>query len=744
MAAFLAAIGGGTLAGLLFAYADDLPEISALDEYAPSATTRVVARDDRPIGEFAVQRRVVVGYDDISPLIRRAIIASEDDQFESHFGLSIQRIVVTLAKDFFEGRRAGGSTLTQQLAKNLFLTPEKTWQRKVKEALLAIQLEKRYTKPEIFTFYANTVPFGHGAYGVEAASRLYFNKAAKDVSLEEAALIAGIIQAPARQSPYVDPDAALRRRNYALARMAAVGFITADESLAARQRPIVTAGQPTPEPTVAPYFLEEVRKHLEAKYGSKPLYEGALTVQTTLDVRVQEAANQALDAGLRRIDKIRGYRRPTRNVVDHDATIEGYEDRSWKRGLEPGTVVHAVVTGVSGQRLLTRVGPFAVAVDPAGYKWTNRKIADLGKPGDIVDVRLSTLDEATKTGTALLDQEPLVEGAMLVIQNRTGQVLAMTGGFDFERSKFNRAVQAMRQIGSTFKAFVYTAAIDRGYTPLTRLVDEPVSYSAGPGQPPYAPMNYDRTFMGPLTLRRAVELSRNVPAVRTMEAIGPAPVVDYARRFGLAGPLPPYLSLALGAAEATLLEMTSAFSVFPNQGVRMQPYLVSKVTDRQSDVLEDNHPESNDTIRADTAYIMTSLLRGVVQHGTAAAAKSIDWPLAGKTGTTDDYTDAWMLGFDPEITVGVWVGLDIKKPIGRNQSGAVAALPIWMDFWKAYIAGHEGDPPAEFSAPANIVTLTVDRNSGLELPAGTPGGFQEVFIAGTQPGAVFPRAGGGF
>lgn len=740
VALFATAAALGAASGVVFVYAEDLPEISALDDYAPSATTRVLANDGRTVGEFATQRRVVVAYDDISPLIRQAIMATEDDQFESHFGISIQRIVVTLIKDFVKGERKGASTLTQQLAKNLFLSPEKTWSRKVKEALLAIQLEKRFTKQELFTFYANTVHFGHGTYGVEAAARLYFNKSAKDVSLTEAALIAGIVQTPARQSPFVSVDNARTRRNYALSRMAAVGYISTEESRTAQAEPIVTVGQPTPEPTVAPYFLEEVRQHLEQKYGSQPLYEGALTVETTLDIRLQEAANRALDTGLRRIDKRRGYRKPTTNVAADKRTVGTFEHRRWRRPIVEGQVVPAVVVGVEGQRLLVRIGPERAVVEPEGYKWTRRRVEQLAQPGDIIEVRVGPRGADSSWTSLTLEQEPLVEGALLVLENRTGRVLAMTGGYDFERSKFNRAVQAMRQIGSTFKAFVYTAAIDRGYTPVSRLIDEPVSYDAGEGQPRYEPLNYDKTFEGPITLRHALEVSRNVPAVRMMDAVGPQTVVDYARRFGLKGPLPPFLSLALGAGEATLMEITSAFSAFPNEGTRMTPFLVTKVTDRQGDVLENNRPESVEVLRADTAYVMTNLFRGVVQRGTAASAAALKWPLGGKTGTTDDYTDAWMIGFDPELTVGVWVGRDQKKPLGPNESGAVAALPIWMDFWKSAIEGREAPP--EFAPPANILTVSVDRQSGEPCVSSDAPCLEEVFISGTQPGVTFPpRAG---
>ncbi|MGI8424381.1 MAG: penicillin-binding transpeptidase domain-containing protein, partial [Chloroflexota bacterium] len=336
--------------------------------------------------------------------------------------------------------------------------------------------------------------------------------------------------------------------------------------------------------------------------------------------------------------------------------------------------------------------------------------------------------------TGSLEQPPVVEGAILALDNRTGQVRAMTGGFSFERSKFNRATQAFRQVGSSFKPIVYTAAIDRGYTPASVVMDAPASFSGGSGQPAYSPMNYDRRFEGAITLRRALEQSRNVPAVRMMEQLGPRQVIMFARRLGLESPLPPYLPIALGAAEATLVEMTNAYAVFPNQGVRMKPYSVMKVTDREGNVLEENRPEPKDAIRADTAFVMTNLLRGVVQRGTAAKAAELNWPVGGKTGTTDDYTDAWFIGFDPDITIGVWVGLDQKKPIGHNQTGTAAALPIWIDVMKAWI-GDRKDPP-KFDPPGNIVFLSVDKGTGGAAADGTPGAISEAFIVGTQPGSI--------
>ncbi len=726
----------GVASGVLFAYAGDLPRISALDDYAPSTISRVYGAGGEVVGEFAVQRREIIPYEGISSRLRQAILAAEDADFEQHVGLSIPRILVTLVKDIIARRKAGGaSTLTQQLARKLFLTDEKTWERKIREALLAIQIEKRYTKREIFTLYCNQMYFGHGVYGVEAASRLYFGKSAKDLDLEEAALIAGILQGNVRQSPYVNMDAAVRRRNYALGRMADVGYITPAEAEAAKKKPIVMRGEPSAQQSAAPYFLEEIRKGLEQRYGAKQLYENGLSIQTGLDARLQEAVNRALDDGLRRIDKIRGWRRPQRTIVGEGHRIESFRHARWDRAIRAGQVVPAVVTGVDDAGISARAGGLSVAIDRQGFAWTRKASAtQLVSRGDLIEVRITQTAADTNRATGTLEQPPLIEGAILAIDNRTGQIRAMAGGFSFDRSKFNRATQAYRQVGSAFKPFVYTTAIDRGYTPTSVLLDAPVSFPAGAGQPPYSPLNYDKKFEGSITLRHALEESRNVPAVRMMDQLGPKQVILFARRLGLESPLPPYLPVALGAGEATLLEMTSAYSVFPNQGVRMKPFAVMKVADRQGNVLEENRPEPRDAIRADTAFVMTNLLRGVVERGTASKAAALGWPLGGKTGTTDDYTDAWFIGFDPEITVGVWVGLDQKKPIGPNQTGSEAALPIWIDVMKAWI-GDRKDPP-KFEPPGNIVFVLVDKGTGGAAAEGTPGAISEAFIAGTQPGSL--------
>ncbi|MEZ5284417.1 MAG: penicillin-binding transpeptidase domain-containing protein [Vicinamibacterales bacterium] len=403
-----------------------------------------------------------------------------------------------------------------------------------------------------------------------------------------------------------------------------------------------------------------------------------------------------------------------------------------------GDVVPAVVMAVDGQTARVRMGHLTGELARDGYRWTRRtSAADLVKPGDLVEVELSKIDEAAGTAAVSLEQPPALEGALVAIDNRSGEVLAMVGGFSFARSKFNRATQAFRQMGSTVKPLLYTAAIDRGLTPVTLLEDVPTSFDAGAGQPPYTPGNYDRTFQGTMTLRRALEQSRNIPAVKVIDMLGPAQVAAYAQRFGFSQPFRPFLSMALGAQEVSLMEITSAYSVFPNHGIRMAPFSILSITDREGTLLEENQPAPQDAIRADTAYVMTNLMRGVVLRGTGAAANALRWPLAGKTGTVDDYTDAWFVGFDPNITVGVWLGRDEKKPLGPGETGTTAALPVWIDFMKDYLDlyGDRENPP-EFDAPGNIVFMTVDRSTGEPVPDGSENAISEAFLSGTQPAAT--------
>jgi penicillin-binding protein 1A len=731
-ALFLLAAGLGVTGGVLLAYSEDLPEISALDNYRPNTITRVVAANGEVVGEFATERRVVVRYDEIAPVLRHALIATEDADFEQHFGLSVSRILVTAIKDVVTGQRAGASTITQQLARNLFLQGQymrggvyerRGWlgfERKVKEAILAVQIEKRFTKQEILALYANQVPL-HVAYGVEAGARVYFGKSARDVTLSEAATLAAIIQTPARLSPFVNPDRTRsRRNNYVLPRMVAEGYITDAQARAAMSQPVATATTRS-DPTRAPYFVEEVRQELEARFGAAAIYETGLRVATTLDPAWQRDAERALDRGLRRIDKRRGrYRQPVLNVRRDPAVRPPPPSGP----LQQGDIVTGVVTRVGDARTptLVSVAGHQLELPRSALAWTARtQPRELFVEGDVIEVAIATLRDGVPL-SATLEQTPIMQGAIVALDNRSGEIRVMVGGQSFAHSKFNRATQARRQVGSLFKPVVYGTALEQGLTAASTFIDAPVSYDAGPNQPPYRPLNYDRTFEGTVTLRRALEQSRNIPAVKAMEAAGPEAVVAAAKRLGLSGPLEPYLSLALGAAESTLLEMTSAYSAFAHQGVRMAPYAIRSVSDREGSLLFEAQPQPHEAMKADTAFLLSYLLRGVVERGTAQAAASLQWPFAGKTGTMDEYTDAWFIGFDADVTVGVWIGYDEKRSLGYGETGATAALPVWMDVMRSYLARRRGgDAPPAIAPPSNIVFVTL------------PTGQDEAFLSGTQP-----------
>jgi len=772
--AFAVAALLGVVSGVLFAYSPDLPEVSELDGYTPGTITSIYDRSGVLIGEFATERRLILTYDEIPEVFRNAIVAAEDGDFFNHVGFNIPRIVITMVSNIIKGdlTAAGASTITMQLARNVTLSGEslglkKTWQRKLREAYYTFQIEKRYTKREILTLYVNQMWLGtsaHSAYGVEAASRLYFGKSAKALELGEAAMIAGIHQTPSRQSPLVNIELAHSRRNYALQRMATEGYVSQEEADAAMVQPITLVQRTERSNSIAPYFIEEVRQHLEKEYGVTRLYEEGLSVHTTLDARLQAAANKAVADGLRAHDKRRGFRTPEHNILD-DAEVEigteaaaealaAYERSRWVFAMAAEDIVPAVVTSVDSDAIQVRFGPYTTTVVPKGlralssggsegFRGIGRTPADqLVRPGDLIEIKITTLDTVDADGNELaeptieaeLDQEPLAEAALLAIENRTGRILAMVGGYDFERSKFNRATQAYRQLGSLFKGVLYAAAIDQGFTAASIVIDEPVSYEVGPEQDPYEPTNYDNTYEGPITLRRALEKSRNVPAVWMMNELGPETVVDFGRRLGFTSPIPPFLSVALGSAEATLLEVTGAYSVFPNRGTRMVPYRIERIVDRAGDVLEIGRPVPQDALRPDTAYIMVSLMRGVVQRGTGARASRLGWPLGGKTGTMDEYTDAWFVGFDPDITVGVWVGYDEKRTLGDAEEGARVALPIWIDFVRAHIDGREA--PEGFLPPGNIVYRSIDPMTGEVTEPWSSGALQEAFIAGTEPGAA--------
>jgi penicillin-binding protein 1A len=673
----------GTIAGLLIVYSTDLPQISELERYRPSTITELYDDHGRQIGSFALQRRVLASYDDFPKVLRDAIISTEDKTFETHWGINFWRVFGATYRDVTSSSRAqGASTLTMQLSRNLFLSPERHFSRKVQEAILALQIERRFTKQQIFTLYCNQIFLGHGVYGFQAGAQYYFNKPAKDLKLEEAALLAGLPKGPVAYSPINYPDKALKRRNLVINNMLEDGKITAEEAGRAKTTPLHLNIQPDRSP--APYFVEEVRRHLERKYGADEVHEGGLRVYTSLDLDLQKTATQALLDGLAAYEHRHGWKGQLKNVAQNGESISKYQDPDWQKPIAVGDYVHAVVVDIGLQFCKVKIGRSSASLGPAEIAWTGRKLPkNIFAVGDIVYVKVLGLN-TDGSAKVSLEQDSGVQAALLAIDNATGDIKAMVGGRDYDESKFNRATQAQRQAGSSFKPFVYTAAIDQGAEPDDLILDAPTTFnSAGV---PYSPHNFDHKFEGNITLRHALAESRNIPAVKLAQRVGMPTVAEYARRFGITSPVLPFLPVALGAADLTLYEQTAAYTIFPNDGLRIEPRYISKVTDYEGHLLEQDFPDAKDVISQRTARTMVSLLEEVVKHGTGGSARKLNHPVAGKTGTTNDYTDAWFIGFTPSMTCGVWVGFDEKKNLGENETGGHAALPIWLDFMRAVVS----------------------------------------------------------
>jgi penicillin-binding protein 1A len=683
----LMAAGVGSLAGLVFVYSANLPQVHALLDYRPDVMTEIYAADGIVIGSFALERRVLVTYDQIPPVLRNAVLSIEDRHFESHIGVDIIRILRAGVTDLLEWRRAqGASTLTMQLSRILFLTPEKSFRRKFQELLLTVQIERQFTKSQIFTMYCNQIGLGGGSYGFEAASQYYFGKHISDLTLPEAALLAGLPKTPTAYSPILHPERALQRRNQVLLAMLENGKITPRQYQEAKSAPLGLHVQKWNN-EIAPYFVEDVREFLEKKYGAEVVNENGLRVYTTLDLSLQRMAIAALRQGLRDDDKRRGWRGPEANILknpsslsdDPAATLNSYTSDDWRRSLEPETWVHGLVMEVKPDYALVRFGRLAARLTPRDFAWT-RKAAprELFSPGDI-DLFLIKEIKGREVH-AVLDQHPDVEGALVAIENKTGDIKAMVGGYDFNESKFNRAVQAERQVGSSFKVYVYTGALMDGENPFDTIVDEPISYPTSSGI--WAPHNYDEKFEGRITLLHALAESRNVPAVRLLARVGVDKVIKLCRKFGITSRLVPNLPLALGASDLTLLEHTSAFTTFPDDGLHIAPRLIERVTDYDGRMIDEFTPQITDVTPAPIARLMVSMLREPINSGTAIRAKALaqKYSLAGKTGTTNDFTDAWFLGFSPSVTCGVWVGFDDHRSLGDKEEGSHVALPIWMQF----------------------------------------------------------------
>jgi len=726
----------GIPGGFVLAHAIRVPLVKSLENYQPAIITRVYDRNGIGFAEYSIQKRIVVAKRDMAPALVQAVVATEDADFYHHGGINPKAIFRAALKDIIARKKVeGASTLTQQLAKQVFLTPAKDFRRKINEAFLAVDIEKNFTKDQIFELYANQVYLGHGAYGVEAASRLYFGKHAKDLTVPEAAMIAGLIRAPMYYSPITHMDHAVARRNHVLRRMYEERYVTKQQFQQAANAPIVLGTYKEEAPRVGAYFSEEIRQYIERsdKFGIENLYQRGLKVYSTLDLRMQIAAETALQRGLRRWDRRRGFRKPARNLVTEGIDPNAYKDPSWSNdAYVPDKLYPAVVMAVDKNGVTARVGKDSMTLPATSFAWTQRKTMEgTLKTGDIIYIRQ---DEDAKTHAKkwMLDQLPQVQGAVVILDVKTGEVRALVGGYDFQMSKFNRAIQSRRQTGSSFKPFVYGAAFEKGLTPADTVFDEPVAIPVG--NQIYSPKNYYGKYAGIVTIQRALELSINVPAVKTWMMVGANHVVDFAHRCGITSDIPRYPSTALGAAGVSPIEMAGAYNVFANQGVYVKPRLVRKIVDQTDRVLEEQLPELSEATQAQVAFELAHVMRGTIDRGTGYEAHVLPPPLAGKTGTTNSYTDAWFLGFSPEYTIAVWTGYDDpSRSLGGGATGAEVALPIWIDIVKQLDTLKLRTSRPEFDIPPGIIMAPMDLKSGRRGIGPCERVITEAFIAGQEP-----------
>ncbi|HVG19875.1 MAG TPA: PBP1A family penicillin-binding protein [Blastocatellia bacterium] len=713
---FLALVALSVIAGFMFgatvAYqasmTEEAQEVAGLANYRPNLVTRVVADDGKTVvGEFSLERRIPVSYEQIPDQMKNAIFAIEDDRFFQHIGIDPIRIVTSAFKNVAKGRKAeGGSTLTQQLARALFLSPEKTYTRKIKEVLLSLQIERYFTKEQIMEMYCNQIFLGGGAYGFEAGAQYYFSKSLKDLSLDECALLAGLPKAPSYYSPTRDEKAALERRNIVLYRMHEEGYISDDEYNRARQTRINLNLNPqqSNNNSIYGYFVEEVRQESEETFGTYQTQTGGMNIYTTIDAAAQREAVRAVRRGLHAYEDRHGkrWRGKLTNVIDQKiaSDLSHYNHPDWLGDYLPGEYIYGLVANVTPANAEVRFGDYKAVVTEANTKWAGGPPSRLLKKGDLAVFKVTKADNDKKVLEVTLDQLPSVDGALVCIESKTGEVKAMVGGYDFSTRKFNNATQAERQTGSTFKPFIYATAIEEGFTPDTTI-------SAGAFTDPgtgWSPSNYDGSSGGGmLPLRSALQQSLNVVAVRLLSVVGVDKGAEMVKRFGLPNPMKRVLPSALGATEEPLLDMVSAYSAFSNMGMRVKPHLIQRVTDADGEVKMEWNPEPSKVISPFVASQMQDMMRGVVTGGTAGSIMSnkelSKRMICGKTGTVNDFTDAWFIGYTPTYTAGVWIGYPgLKKTLGNKEAGSVAALPMWIQFMEKFLKDKPNDkfpkPPA--------------------------------------------------
>ncbi len=845
---FLVAIAGSLAAtvvggGIYWYFSQNLPQIITVEDYRPLGVTRILASDGEQevaIAEFFKERRYLIPYDQIPLMVVQAFISAEDDQFFQHQGVNLAAILRASIANMRAGQVVqGGSTITQQVAKSLLLTPERSFVRKLKEVILAGRIESNLTKEQILYLYLNQIYLGRGAYGVEAAAKSYFSKSAKDLTLSEATILAGLPQAPGKYGPHLNPKRAKERQLYVLRRMYENKYITDVQMTEAASLPIKIFEEEDLNRKYSGYFVEHIRRYIQEKYGDKALYEDALTVKVPASPRLLVSAKTALQEGLRSVDKRIGYRGATKKLKNQEEIesflraerpklitrklgytvftpdgridpVEGMKEAGLvndEQLLVEGEIYSAVVTSVDDKKKIATalIGAGRVDLPFEGWSWARlarddknpsqirpepRVPSQIFKKGDVIDVRIQ---KSLPTGiTAHLEQSPEVQGAIFSVDVQTGNILAMEGGFDFSASEFNRVTQAMRQPGSSFKPFIYSAALEKGFSPASVIVDSPIVYQdAELGT--WKPANFDEKFYGDTTFRQALIKSRNVPTIKILQQITIPFLMDYVKRLGLSGQFSPDLSLSLGSGATTLYDLTKTYALYPRLGRRVNPIAFSLIQDRDGKVLEEHaaqppssgvippqamaaaaeavptpsasvepiegastaastaeptrvvfpsYPLSTDPeqlLDPRVAFVMTHLMKEVVNYGTGYEAKSLNRAAAGKTGTTNDYVDAWFMGFTPHVVTGVWVGFDNVKTIGSNETGAKAALPIWLSFMKDAV---KDLPETDFAVPAGVLFASIDPNNGRLAPPNANGSIKEAFIEGTEPGSSdAPRAG---
>jgi len=714
-----------------------LPPVEKLAQYRPPVATQVLADDDTVIGEFYFEKRYLVPIEQIPVVVRNAFIAAEDDGFYRHGGVDPLSVLRAFINNTVAGGRVqGGSTITQQVVKSLLLSPRKSYERKLKEMFLAMQLERQLSKDEILYLYLNHIYLGSGAYGVAAAAQEYFGKPLADLTVAEAALLAGLPQAPSRYSPFKHWPRAKARQRYVLDRMAEVHFITRLEAAAAMREPLALASRKGSYMT-APYYVEHVRRLLEDKYGETAVYALGLRVHTAVNLRMQAAAEAALRDGLQELSAREHYNGAVRHLspAESEAFLRDQRQAMLGRALERGRSYEAMVTGAataaaSGHATAVRlqVGPFKGVLTGAAR---DDATANATHVGDVRRVRLADAPGNNDVYQFVRDQDSSVQGALIALEPATGAVKAMVGGTDFDSSQFNRAVQGARQPGSAFKPLIYAAALDHGFTPATIIVDEPISFQDHNAV--WMPHNYEEKYFGPTTLREALTFSRNVVTVKVATRLGIKPLVQYIRHLGIRSRLAPNLSLALGSSEVTLLDLAAAYGVFANEGRRVEPRFITRITDQQGAVIDETTPQSEPVISPETAYLITSMMQSVIDHGTGRRAKEIGRPAAGKTGTTNDMNDAWFLGYTPQLLAGLWVGFDEQHTLGKGETGGHVAAPIWERFMERAL---DNQPILDFPVPPGIGFVLINKQTGQRALPGDGGALLECFRRGTEPHTV--------